>query len=107
MSRIGCASLGDGLPNAERLEQPPRRRDDGGSALVVGMALAERRVGDRDGKRRAKPLAQRDRKRQAGKAAAGNQHIDIGHPGVIATRNPVQRTPGRSGQHTIGRGEGA
>ena len=67
----------DGIPDAERLEQPPRRSDDGRSAFVVGVADAERRIGDRDGKRRPERLAQRNGKRQAGKAAARDQHIDI------------------------------
>ena len=40
----------DGIPDAERLEQPPRRGDDGRSAFVVGVAYAERRIGHRDGK---------------------------------------------------------
>ena len=40
----------DGIPDAERLEQPPRRRDDGRCAFVVGVAFAERRIGHRDGK---------------------------------------------------------
>ena len=40
----------DGIPNAERLEQPPCGRDNGRSAFVVGVAFAQRRIGHRDGK---------------------------------------------------------
>ena len=43
--------VGDVLPNAERLEQPARRGDNGGGAFVAGMAFAQRRVGDRDRER--------------------------------------------------------
>ena len=46
---------GDALPDAERLEQPPRRRDDRRGALVIGIAFAERRIGDSDGKGRPQP----------------------------------------------------
>ena len=53
--RLGL--VGHGLPNAKRREQPARRGNDCGSALVVGVALAEHRVGDRYGKRRSEPLA--------------------------------------------------
>ena len=44
--------VGDGVPDAERLEQPPRRRDDGRGALVVGVAAPSAGIGDRDGERR-------------------------------------------------------
>ena len=66
----------DALPNAERLEQAARGGDDRRGALVIGMAPAEHRVDDGDGKSRPKPLPQGDRKREAGKAAAGDEHVD-------------------------------
>ena len=68
---------GKRLPNAERFEQPAHRCNNGGSALVVGVAAAERRIGKRDRKARSEGLPQRDRQRQSGKAAAGNKHVDM------------------------------
>ena len=38
---------GDAPPDADRLEQPARRRDNGGGAFVLGVARAERRIGNR------------------------------------------------------------
>ena len=78
--------VGDALPNAERLKQPARRGDNGGGAFVAGVAFAERRVGDRDRGRGAQALPQRDRQRQPGKAAAGDQHVaSVVFPGHAAT----------------------
>ena len=57
----------DLVPDADGLEQPPRRRRDRRGARVARMALAERRIGDRDLERIAEPLAQRDRERQPAK----------------------------------------
>ena len=64
----------DLVPDADRLEQPPRRRHDGGGARIA-PARAERRIGDRDRERRPEPLAQRDRQREAGEAGAADQHV--------------------------------
>ena len=77
MSRIGCACPATLLPDAERLEQPPRRRNDRRGALIVGMACAERGIRNRHGKRRPQRLPQGNRERQPGKAAAGYQHVGI------------------------------
>ena len=68
---------GDAFPDADRLEQPPRRRDDRRGAFVIGMASLQRRIGDRDRKRRPKALPQGDCERQPGKTAAGDQHVNI------------------------------
>ena len=75
MSRIGCASPATASQTPMRLEQPPRRRRDRRGARVVRLRLAERRIGDRHRERSAQPLAQRDGQRQAGKAAAADQHV--------------------------------
>ena len=77
------------LPNAERLEQAARGGDDRRGALVIGVALAEHRVDDGDGKSRPEPLPQGDRKRQAGKAAAGDENVD-------RTIRPVHDTHART-----------
>ena len=66
--------VGDLLPDADRLEQPPRRRHDRGRARI-GAGAPERRIGDHDRKGGAEPLAQRDRQREPGKAAAADQHV--------------------------------
>ena len=84
--------VGDGLPNAERREQPPRGCNDRGCALVVGMAFAEHRIGDGYGERGPEPLAQRDRKREAGEAAACNQHVNLTIPASWNT-HPCTGTP--------------
>ena len=68
---------GDGVPHADRLEQPARGGDDRGGPLVGVVASAQRRIGDDHAKRRAERLPQRDRQRQAGKTAAGNQYIGV------------------------------
>ena len=68
---------GDAAPNAERLEQPPRSGDDCRSALVGGVAFAERRIRHHDREGRPEPLFQRNGEREPGKTAARNQDIDI------------------------------
>ena len=78
---IGHHHIEDGLrldvpPNADGLEQAPRRGDDGGGTAILGGA-PQRGVGDRDRERRRKPLAQRNRQREAGKARAADQHVDL------------------------------
>jgi len=65
----------DGLPNADGLEQAPRRGDDGGGTPVFRRAR-QRRVGDRDRERRRQALAQRNCQRETGKARAADQHVD-------------------------------
>ena len=87
--RVGEPAVGDhhvedrlrlpanGVPDADRLEQPPRGGDNRGRPLVAGVASAQRRIRNRHGKRRAERLPQRDRKGEAGKSAAGNQHIRV------------------------------
>ena len=70
--RLGA--VGDCLPNADGLEQPARRRHDGGRARI-GAGAAERRIGDRDDEGGAEPLAQGDRQRKAGKTGAADQHV--------------------------------
>ncbi len=93
------------LPNVQRFEQPPRCRDDRGSALVIGVAAAMHRVGHGDAKLRSQCLAQRDGQRKAGEAAAGNQHVDR----VVSAIHETQAcTDPRfwtttSEQHSIGR----
>ena len=67
----------DGLPDADGLEQTPCRRDNGRGALVFAAASAQRWIGDCDRKRWAQPLPQRDGERQPGKAAAGDQHVNL------------------------------
>ena len=67
--------LGHALPNTERFQQPACGGNDRRGALVVGVASAQRRVGDGDRERRPEPLPQRDREREAGKAAARDQHV--------------------------------
>jgi hypothetical protein len=62
------------LPDADGLEQPPRRRDDRGGARIAAGAI-ERGIGDHDVERRPERLSQRDRERQPGEARAGNQDI--------------------------------
>ena len=57
----------NGVPDADRLEQPPCGGDNRGRPFVASVAPAQRRIGDRHGKRRAERLPQRDRKREAGK----------------------------------------
>src|SRR5579863_6869569 len=85
------------LPNAERLEQAARGGDDRRSALVIGVALAEYRVDNGDGKRRPKPLPQGDRKREAGKAAAGDENVDrtirAVHDTHACTARPISAGP--------------
>jgi len=67
----------DGLPDTDGLEQTPCRRDDRRRALVFAAARAQRRIGDRNRERRSQRLPQGNGERQPGKAAAGNQHVDI------------------------------
>ncbi len=74
MSRIGWAPSATCLPDADGLEQPPRRRHDGGRARI-GAGAAERRIGDRDDEGGAEPLAQGDRQRKAGETSAADQHV--------------------------------
>ena len=78
---IGHHHIEDGLrldvpPNADGLEQAPRRGDDGGGTCVLWRAC-QRGVGDRDRERRRKALAQRNRQRETGKARAPDQHVDL------------------------------
>jgi hypothetical protein len=40
----------DGIPDAERLEQPPRGCDNSRSAFVIGVTFAECGIGHRDRK---------------------------------------------------------
>ena len=61
-------AVGDLVPDADGLEQPPRRGRDRRSARIAGVAVAERRIGDRHREGIAEPLAQRDGERQPGKA---------------------------------------
>ena len=77
MSRIGCAS-------SATLSQTPSVSNSRRAAATIAEARSspawlwpERRVGDRDGERRPERLPQRDRERQPGKAAAGDQHVDM------------------------------
>jgi hypothetical protein len=78
---IGHHHIEDGLrldvpPNADGLEQAPRRGDDGGGTCVLWGAC-QRRVGDRHRERRRKALAQRNRQRETSKARAADQHVDL------------------------------
>jgi hypothetical protein len=68
-------AIRDLAPDAQRFEQPARRRRDRRRARVAGVTFAQRRVGHRDLEAIAEPLAQRDGERQAGEAAAADQHI--------------------------------
>ena len=78
------------LPNAERLEQTPRGRDDGRGALVAIMAFAQGRIGHHDRGRGTQALPQRDRERQAGETAAGDHDVDplvaLGHDANTAAK---------------------
>ena len=92
----------DRVPHAERLEHAARRRRDRRSPWVV--AAAELGIGHRHRKIRPEPLAQREREREPGKAAAGDEHIrclSVHHVVTslpINSRNltPLQRQPGIS-----------
>ena len=66
----------DRLPDADGLEQPPRRRDDRRSARIA-TAARERGIGDLDLKRRAESLPQGDRQRQACKARTGDENLGL------------------------------
>ena len=66
----------DRLPDADGLEQPPRRRDDGRCARVATAAL-EGGIGNDDRKRRPERLPQGDRQRQAGEARTGDENVDL------------------------------
>ncbi len=59
----------------DRLEQPPRRGGDGGSARVLRLQRRQRRIGDRHREGVAQRLAQRDGEREAGKAGAADHHV--------------------------------
>ena len=77
---VGHHHVQDGLrldlvPYADSLEQPPRRCDDGRRAPVGGGAR-QCRIRDRDGEGGPEPLAQRNREREAGEAAAADHHVD-------------------------------
>ena len=75
MSRIGCA------PSATVSQTPMVSNKRRAAAAIAEAraspraAVAERRIGDRDLEAIAEPLAQRDGQREAGKAAAADQHI--------------------------------
>ncbi len=72
--RLGLA--GDPLPHAERLQEAPGAGGDGGGAHVVrSRGPAEGRVGDEDAGVRTEAVAQGQRQRQPGEAAAGDRHI--------------------------------
>ena len=60
------------VPHADRLEQPPAGRDDGGGARVAARPRGEGRIGDHDGNLRAQSLAQRQRQPQAGEGASAD-----------------------------------
>ena len=85
--------FGDVVPDADRGIEPPRAGNDRGGALVLGVIRDQRRIGDRHRKRRPERLAQRNSKRQAGKAAARDQHIDSvpGHDTIILARPPARQ----------------
>ena len=102
MSRIGCASA------ATRCQTPIVSNSRRAAATMAdarsspAVARAERRIGDRNGERRPERLAQRDRERQTGKAAAGNQHVErpsaVRHhqatPCTVPPRTPAATVPG-------------
>ena len=69
--------IGDARPDVERLEQTAHGRDEGGRAFVIGVAFAQHRIGDGDGNRPPQSLLERDRQRQPGEAAAGDQDVDL------------------------------
>ncbi len=84
-NRLGL--FGYVLPDAERLKQPPRGGDNRRSAFIAGVAVAERGIGDGDGKAWPQRLPKRNRQCEAGKAAAGNQHVDL----VVPSGHITQR----------------
>ncbi len=63
---------GDALPDAERLEHPPRRGRDGVGAGVALRIAAQGRIGHRHLNAVAERPLQRQGQRQPGKAAAGD-----------------------------------
>src|SRR5262249_2581935 len=65
---------GGALPDAERFEQSPRSGDNRRGAFVAVMTFVQSRVGHHDRSRRTQALTQRERKRQAGKARAGDDN---------------------------------
>ena len=80
---------GDRLPDAERVQQPPRRRDDRRGAFVAGWlapSAGSATVTENDG---PSPCRSAEREREPGKAAAGDQHIAaaivrMGHQGTCS-----------------------
>ena len=79
----------DGVPHPDRLEQPLRRRHDGGSARVMRRGV-QCGIGDRDAEAIAQPLAQRHREREPGDAGAADEHI-----GVAVTREVARLVGGQ------------
>ena len=76
------------VPDSDGLEQPPRRGGNRRGARVAGVALGERRIGDRHLEGLTEPLTQRDGQRQAGESAAADQHIDARHvPELLCVRH--------------------
>ena len=76
-----------------------RRRYDGGCAPVEGGA-SQGRVGDRDGKGGSEPLAQRNGQREAGEAAAADQHVRL-FVGPFACHHVDVLRPGEFPVHMI------
>ena len=65
----------DLVPNADGLKESPRRCNDSGRTSVIGRA-SQRRIRNSDGERGPESLTQRNGQREAGEAAAADQHID-------------------------------
>src|SRR5262245_53744154 len=101
--------LGDGLPHADGLEQPSRRRHDRGGARIIDGA-SKRRICHRHAVGRAERLLERDRERQAGKAGTADQHVAaawiLGHAPpslsvhIAIVRRLETRASSRSTRHT-------
>ena len=89
----------DALPDADGLEQPARRRRDRRGPRILRPAV-EAGIGQCDGERLAQRLPQRDREREPGEAAAGDQHVGAHrrilvltcHAGLII-HTPLPRRP--------------
>ena len=86
--RLGC----DLIPDAERLEQPPAGRHDGGRARIAARPRRQRRIGDDDGNIGAKALAQRQRQRQPGKCPAADDNASLCRHAIPYPVTPSHQT---------------
>ena len=92
MSVIGCAIGRELIPDAERLEQPPAGRYDGGRARIAARPHGQRGIGDDNGNIGTKALAERQRQRQPGKCPAADDNASLCRHAIPYPVTPSHQT---------------